>query len=328
MTAHTWPAGQNFLSAIECGEKLAACLPAFRAACADMRIPEDLSPLVASHYLPLGAWLEQLRTEVGRPLVVGVTGGQGSGKSTVSALLSTVLQHAFGARAVPLSIDDLYLTRTERQQLGRDLHPLLATRGPPGTHDVGLGEQVIEALLQLDADSQMTVPAFDKATDDRLPAGEWPVIRGPVDFVLFEGWCVNATATSPDALEPAINTLEANEDRNQQWRAYVNEALAGPYRSLFDRIDVQIMLNVGSMERVFEWRELQERKLRERVASASGQMNLRVMDADAVVRFIHHYERITRRLLTEMPDTADIVFAVDERHNPAEVRINRALDVG
>ncbi|MEM7405036.1 MAG: hypothetical protein AAF458_07065 [Pseudomonadota bacterium] len=328
MTVPTWPATQNFLTAEERDEKAAACLPAFRAACANMQIQEDLSALIASHYLPLSAWLEQLRGHLGRPLVVGLTGGQGSGKSTVSALLSTVLEHAFGARAVPLSIDDLYLTHAERQQLGRDVHPLLATRGPPGTHDVALGQRVIAQLPHLCAQSEMTVPAFDKATDDRLAAEHWPVVSGPVDFVLFEGWCVNATATDEASLEPAINQLETNEDQAQQWRRYVNDALAGPYRALFDRIDVQIMLNVGSMDRVFEWRELQERKLRERVKAAGQQLNLRVMDPDAVVRFIHHYERITRRLLAEMPETADIVFAVDEQHNPAEVRINRVLDVG
>ena len=291
-----------------------------------MAVDADLGPWLQAMYLPLAAWLEQARARAGRALVVGLTGGQGSGKSTVGTLLAVVLREGFGARAALLSVDDLYLTHAERQRLGREVHPLFATRGPPGTHDPALGVAIIDHLLAQGPGERTGLPSFDKAIDDRRPRDAWPEHDGPADYVLFEGWCVGARAQSAAALAKAVNTLEREEDANGQWRGAVNAALAGPYRTLFDRIDVQIMLRVNGMERVFEWRRLQEHKLRKRVEQegTSGAPS-RVMSDAELGRFIAHYERITRHLLEEMPERADIVFDIDECHQPAAVRINRPL---
>ena len=291
-----------------------------------MAIDADLAPWLRAMYLPLAAWLEQARGRAGRALVVGLTGGQGSGKSTVGALLAAVLREGFGAQAAVLSVDDLYLTHADRQRLGRETHPLFVTRGPPGTHDPALGLATIERLLAQGPGARTALPSFDKAIDDRRPRASWPVHEGPADYLLFEGWCVGARPQSAAALAEPVNALEREEDADGRWRGAVNAALAGPYRALFDRIDVQIMLRIDGMERVHEWRRLQEEKLKERVAREGTEgAPVRVMSDADLERFIAHYERITRHLLEEMPERADIVFDIDERHQPAAVRINRPL---
>ncbi|MYJ73656.1 MAG: hypothetical protein F4089_00575, partial [Gammaproteobacteria bacterium] len=65
----------------------------------------------------------------------GLGGGQGAGKSTLGRLIAQA-GSMLGIRIEVLSIDDFYLTKEQRLQLAEDVHPLLATRGPPGTHDV------------------------------------------------------------------------------------------------------------------------------------------------------------------------------------------------
>ena len=325
-TPIVWPREQRFLSEEELALGEYASRASFRRACEDMAIDADLGPWLRSMYLPLAAWLERARANAGRAIVVGLTGGQGSGKSTVCALLAAVLREGFGARAALLSVDDLYLRHSERQRLGREVHPLFATRGPPGTHDPALGLETIERLLGQGPGQSTALPSFDKAIDDRRPQDAWPVHEGSTDYVLFEGWCVGARPQSVAALAEPVNPLERDEDAEGRWREGVNAALAGPYRTLFDRIDIQIMLRIDTMERVFEWRRLQEEKLRERVArEGTGGVPARVMSDAELDRFIAHYERITRHLLEEMPGRADLVLDIDERHQPAAVRINRPL---
>ena len=325
-TPIVWPEAQCFLSEKEITRGEEACRTSFLRACEDMAIDADLGSWLCSMYLPLAAWLERARVRAGRAIVVGLTGAQGSGKSTVCTLLQAVLHEGFGARAALLSVDDLYLTHAERRRLGREAHPLFATRGPPGTHDPALGVETIERLLAQGPGQRTALPSFDKAIDDRRPRRAWPVHEGSADYVLFEGWCVGAQPQSGAGLSRPVNALERDEDAQGRWREAVNAALAGPYRALFDRIDVQIMLRIDAMERVHEWRRLQEEKLRQRVArEGTGGAPVRVMSDAELDRFIAHYERITRHLLKEMPERADIVFDIDHRHQPAAVRINRPL---
>ena len=321
-----WPHGQRFLSDEAIARTARACRNAFRHACEDMAIDADLEPWLGAMYLPLAGWLAKARARAGRAIVVGVTGGQGSGKSTLCTLLAVVLREAFHAGAACFSLDDLYHTRSERRRLGVEVHPLFATRGPPGTHDAALGLAIIDRLLSQSAGQRTVLPSFDKATDERRPHDAGPVHEGPVDYLLFEGWCVGARAQSAAALRAPANALERDEDAGGRWRGAVNDALAGPYRALFARIDVQIMLRIDGMARVFEWRRLQEEKLRRRVErEGSGGAPSRVMNDAELDRFIAHYERITRHLLEEMPGRADIVIDIDHCHQPAAVRINRPL---
>jgi D-glycerate 3-kinase len=228
--------------------------------------------------------------------VAGLTGPQGSGKSTLAAKLPARLGAA-GLRAAVLALDDLYLTRAERQQLAADVHPLLATRGVPGTHDVALGLEVLQSLTTA---RQTRVPSFDKGADDRRPYAAWRRLEGPVDVVIFEGWCVGARPQSAEALTDPVNALERDRDPDGVWRAYANAALAGPYQALFGGIGLQALLLAPGFEAVLGWRRQQEHELR----TTRGDVGQ--SDAEIAV-FIQHYERLTRHIAAEMPARADLV---------------------
>ncbi len=247
--------------------------------------------------------LARLSQERSKPLVVGICGAQGSGKTTLANGLLRGLRDA-GIAAASLSIDDLYLTLAEREHLAREVHPLLRTRGVPGTHDVDLGLSVI---ADIDGRPPALLPRFDKSRDDRAPVDRWQAIDEPLDVLLFEGWCVGARPQpAGDLIEP-VNALERDEDRDGCWRDYVNVALAGRYRALFDRIDFLTLLAAPGWEVVRAWRSQQENDLRAQAApGAPG-----VMTDDQVARFIQHYERLTRHILVEMPGRADVTIALN-----------------
>ena len=323
LTDVNWPSQQLFLNE----ERLAAlaehCRPAFVAECRAMRIGEDLSPLLESLYLPLAAWLRARRGDQRRAQVVGVCGAQGSGKSTFCRLLGAVLETAFDEPAVALSIDDIYQTRERRRELAAHTHPLFATRGVPGTHDVALGLALVGRLMSLGEDEAVSLPVFDKAMDTRLAPDRWRCQRGPVATVLFEGWCVGAVPENEAALIDPINDLEREEDGEGVWRRTVNENLRGDYQRLFALIDVLILLRVDGMHRVFQWRRLQEHKLAAEASASAA--DTKIMTDEQVNRFIMHYERLTRHILSEMPHRADIVFDLDESHSAARVHINSPI---
>lgn len=277
-------------------------------------LPPTFRTILAQHYLPLADWLYRSVEPRNTP-VIGINGAQGSGKSTLSAVLKLVLESKYHWQVVVLSIDDIYLTRTERKRLARSVHPLLKTRGVPGTHDVALGLTLINRLKTLKKGQQMHVPRFNKATDDRLPTDQWDAISGPVDLILFEGWCVGTAAVDPADLTQPINRLEAEEDKQAIWRHYVNQQLAGPYHELFGHIDYLMFLQVPDFDSVKSWRLEQEQKLAEKFkGEAAGLMN-----AQEIERFIQHYERLTRQNLRDLPERADVVLKLDRDHRVSAV---------
>ena len=143
-------------------------------------------------YLPLALQVHHWREALKPPLLLGLSGAQGSGKSTLAKLLQVILERGYGYRVVSVSLDDLYLPHSRRQDLGRKVHPLFATRGVPGTHDVELGLTVLSQLKSLGPDQSLRLPRFDKAADDRLGIEQWETVTGPLDVILFEGWCLGA----------------------------------------------------------------------------------------------------------------------------------------
>jgi D-glycerate 3-kinase len=242
-------------------------------------------------------------------LRLGISGAQGSGKSTLTLELVAALRR----REIPVaacSLDDFYLTRRERRSLAASVHPLLATRGVPGTHDVALCQRILAEL----PDKAVRVPHFDKGSDDRVVAGEWSS-AGPARVVILEGWCVGARPQSVAALTVPVNALERDEDPDGRWRRYVNAALAGAYQRLFDRLDYLVYLAVPDFEAVARWRGEQE------LALPQG----RRMDTARLERFIAHYERLTRWMLEEVPARADMVVRLTAAHGIASLITNRPL---
>lgn len=238
------------------------------------------------------------------PLVVGVCGSQGSGKSTVCKTLTTRFTQS-GLRVANLSLDDLYLPLADRVKLAKQVHPLLRTRGVPGTHDTRLGVHTLQALAH---GGQVPLPRFDKAIDDRRPKADWDSLEGPAQLVLFEGWCVGARPQTLEVLDHPVNALEANEDVDGRWRRYVNDALASEYQRLFAKIDLLVLLAAPSFDVVLKWRTQQEHELRAQTQAKKQADSSGVMSDAALVRFIQHYERLTRHILIEMPGRADLVI--------------------
>jgi D-glycerate 3-kinase len=262
-------------------------------------------------------------------LVIGINGAQGAGKSTLFNLLEVILTEGFDLKVVGFSIDDLYKTFEKRVQLSEEVHPLLKTRGVPGTHDVDLGIEILNSLKSSTEESITKIPVFDKSTDDRCPASVWQEWIGPADVIVFEGWCVGALPQEPEQLVEAINDLERDEDPDGAWRDYVNTQLSGIYQEMFSMIEVLIMLKVPSMDSVFEWRSLQEKKLAERVKyiydTQQPTEHLRIMNEEQIKRFIQHYERLTQQMLEEMPDRADVTLFLNDNHKISDIQINNPL---
>ena len=208
------------------------------------------------------------------------------------------------------------------------IHPLFKVRGVPGTHDVELGKKILTSLTQGAEELPIKLPVFDKARDDLLPDSEWLLVDEPVDVILFEGWCVGSRAQADEDLNNSVNDLEQSEDEHAVWRKYVNAQLEGPYQALFGFIDCLVMMKVPDMDSVFEWRNLQERKLRQRCQDAgkphskvTTKKSKKVMSEAEVVRFIQHFERITRENLREMPGRSDILLELNKQHQVSGVRV-------
>jgi D-glycerate 3-kinase len=273
------------------------------------RLPPAYLQTVEQWFLPLAHTVLQRAAVSRRTLVVGISGSQGSGKSTLASLLVLMLRELMGLRCTNLSLDDFYHTHQHRQQLARDVHPLLATRGVPGTHDVALLQQTLAALAQ---EGPVQVPRFNKAMDDRLPQTEWTPLLAPLDVVVLEGWCL-CIPPQPDCdLEQPLNALETQEDCDGRWRRYVNGVLRDEYCALWQQVDLLVMLKAPRFAKVYEWRQNQENKL----AATTGAGN-RVMNREQLQRFIQHYERLTRHGLDKLPELADVVFELTDQQTIA-----------
>lgn len=250
--------------------------------------------------------LAAARAIAARTPVFAISGLQGSGKSTLAAQIAAQAD-AEGLRVAVLSLDDLYLTQAERLRLARDVHPLLATRGPPGTHDVALGCRVLDALR---GGEDIALPRFDKLADDRVAETAWTHVTGRVDLVLFEGWCVGATPEDEAALARPLNALERDEDRDGRWRHHCNDALRRDYPALWSRIDALWFLQPPGFGIVRTWRWQQEQALVARDPQQTG------MDRAQLDRFIQHYERTSRHLLATLPARADRTIRLDADRRP------------
>ncbi len=237
--------------------------------------------------------------------VYGIAGLQGTGKSTLSAQVAS-LAETLGRRVAVLSIDDFYLDHDERLRLAREVHPLLATRGPPGTHDVALACETVDALR---AGKQTALPQFDKIDDRRLPRDTWPQSTG-CDLVLLEGWFLQTPPQNAEQLVDPLNALERQEDPDGIWRRYCNDSLGRDYPALWQRIDRLLFLQGPGFEVVSGWRWQQEQTLQ---AANPGRA---AMSRTQVERFVQFFERTSRQALRTLPDIAERVIALDENRNP------------
>ena len=238
--------------------------------------------------------------------VFAIAGLQGSGKSTLAAQVAGLAEER-GHRAAVLSIDDFYLRKDQRLQLAREVHPLLATRGPPGTHDLGLALETIESLRN---GRPTRLPRFDKLADDREPEARWPTMEQRCDFVLLEGWFLKTPPQNPDELVQPTNALERDEDPDGNWRRWCNAALANDYPRLWQTIDALWFLQGPDFDVVPDWRWQQEQSLQ------ASEPRRGAMSRAQVERFVQLFERVSRQALRTLPAIADRTISLDELRRP------------
>jgi D-glycerate 3-kinase len=266
-----------------------------------------MNPIATALAAKIEGWLTR-----GKPVIVGLCGTQASGKSTACAQLAEYFS-AKGLTVGVLSLDDLYLGRTLRAEMATAVHPLFATRGPPGTHDTAIGIATLDAIKR---GNPVMLPRFDKRADEPLSSCDWPLLTGPCDLLLFEGWCVGAKPVPEELLAKAVNALEQDEDADGIWRRQWNTHLGGETAELFARIDRLAYLRPPSFEIVYQWRCQQERGYQ---ATETNAQAAAAMTDEQVARFIAHYERLTRWIMAEMPGRADVTLQLDENRNPVSV---------
>ncbi len=266
-------------------------------------------------YLPLSKKIFQNFIRNKKTKIVGLTGGQGSGKSTISNILKIILKNGFNLNTVIFSIDDFYKTFKERRKMSIKVSPLFITRGVPGTHDTNLLYDCIKNLKKSSFKS-IDIPKFDKAIDDRLPKSSWQKIKKKPDIVIFEGWCVGVSPQKNKDLIRPINTLEKEKDKKRIWRNKVNEEIKVKYKKIFKLIDTNIFLQVPSFKHVYKWRLLQEKKLR---LSSKGK---KIMTKSQVKEFIMFYERLTKHMLKSFNKKAECVIRIDEKHKLNSIKFN------
>ncbi|BFM12409.1 kinase [Simiduia litorea] len=281
------------------------------------RLPDRYLAWANKHFAPV---IEHINTQSRKksPVFVSINGSQGSGKSTLAAYLQAALKQNQQRAAVCLSLDDFYLTKAQRTELAATIHPLLATRGVPGTHDVNLALETLDALKH---GRSTALVRFDKSIDDRAPVDQWETVDLPVDVVILEGWCMGATPEPDECLEQPINVLEQNEDSQGIWRRFVNEQLKQSYVDFFTYADITVMLKAPSFGSVFAWRWQQEQKLAEKLQTNNTSPNQSapfttqsgVMNQAQVARFIQHYQRLTEHMLKSMPPLVSHLYELDEQ---------------
>ena len=118
-------------------------------------------------YIPASFWIEKKYKQKGKTLFLGISGGQGSGKTTITGILKIILKIFFKREICIASIDDFYKTLKERDKMSKKIHPLFKTRGVPGTHEINLIKKFFNQAERKNF-TKFHLPKFDKSIDDRL----------------------------------------------------------------------------------------------------------------------------------------------------------------
>tara|TARA_B100000029_G_scaffold472805_1_gene513656 strand:- start:2135 stop:3058 length:924 start_codon:yes stop_codon:yes gene_type:complete len=259
-------------------------------------------------YIPISFWIDKKYKEKGDTLFLGLSGGQGSGKTTVSKILKIILKKFFKRRIYVSSIDDFYKTLKERNKMSSKIHPLFKTRGVPGTHNTSLIINFFKNIMKKKF-KKIKLPKFEKASDDRVKKKYWFNVKNKPEIVILEGWCVGAKPQPNRLIKKPINVLEKFEDKDLIWREYVNVKLKNEYKKLFNMIDHFIFMKIPDFKAVFRWRFLQEIKLKKKSHS-----NKKIMSYNEIKRFIMFYQRITLQMIKDLSKSASVVMLLKKNH--------------
>jgi D-glycerate 3-kinase len=259
-------------------------------------------------YIPITFWINNKCKKDKKTLFLGLSAGQGSGKTTVAHILKIILKNYFKKEICIISMDDFYKTLEDRNKIAKQKHPLLQIRGVPGTHDINLVKDFF-ILLKKKRFKKVKLPKFNKSIDDRVKKNQWHNIKKKPEIVIFEGWCVGAKPQTNSLLKNPINTLERFEDQDLEWRKFVNKKLKNEYKKVFKMIDYYIFMRIPNFKMVFRWRLLQETKLKE-----SSHFRKKIMSYKEIKRFIMFYQRITLQMVKDLSKSASIVLLLKKNH--------------
>ena len=265
--------------------------------------------MIRSFLIPLCFWISK-RADKKRPYFVGLAGGQGTGKTTISSLIKIILTKFFKLKVFRISIDDFYKTRKERINLSKRVHPMLLTRGVPGTHDINLMLNFFRKVKRRKF-KRLKLPTFNKAIDDRFNKKKWYDLKDRPDVIIFEGWCVGAKSENNNTLKKTINLMEKLDDKKQIWRKYVNQQLQSKYKNLYSQLNCLIYLKAKDFKLLQKWRLKQERKL---LLKSKKNLKLKIMNKEEVINFMHTYQRITQNMFKNTPKYASIIFNLNSNH--------------
>ena len=264
--------------------------------------------LLWQFWLPLAQRLIQTQQQLNRPLIQGILGMQGAGKSTLTAILCLILQE-LGYTSLTLSIDDLYKTYADRQRLQQQ-DPRLIWRGPPGTHDVDLGIEILDRLRSAQA---ADIPRFDKSAHQGQGDRSGFESVQAADIVLFEGWFTGLFPLPDKTFETAPNPIQTPEDR--AFARAMNQSLSA-YLPLWERLDTLIVLQLTNYQLSKRWRMDAER-----VAISSGKSGMG--DAE-VAQFVDYFwkalhPKLFIPALIQTPQAVELVIDINAEHLPSKI---------
>ena len=265
--------------------------------------------MIKSFLIPLCFWISE-KADKKKPYFVGLAGGQGTGKTTISSLIRIILTKYFKLNVFRISIDDFYKTRKERINLSKRVHPMLLTRGVPGTHDINMMLNFFKKSKSKKF-NRLKLPTFNKAIDDRYNKKKWYDLKKRPDVIIFEGWCVGAKSEKNNTLKKTINSLEKAKDQKQIWRKYVNNQLKSKYKNLYSQLNCLVYLKAKNFSLLQKWRLKQERKLWIRSKKSS---NTKTMSKQDVLSFMQTYQRVTQNMFRYMPKYASIIINLNSNH--------------
>jgi len=265
--------------------------------------------MIRSFLVPISFWIAD-RASKKNPYLVGLAGGQGTGKTTISLILSIILKKYFKLNVFVISIDDFYKTRKERFLLSKKVHPLLMTRGVPGTHDINIMLDFFKKAKSKKFKS-LKLPKFNKAIDDRYKKKLWYSIKKRPDVIIFEGWCVGARAEKNNNLKKAINLLEKLDDKKLIWRNFVNKQLRSKYNKLYDQLNCLLYLKAKNFSLLQKWRINQEKKLQ---LKNKRLKKTKIMRKKDLINFMQTYQRVTQNMFNHTPKYASIILNLNSNH--------------
>ena len=271
--------------------------------------------MIKSYLIPVSFWIAN-KVNKKKPIIIGLAGGQGTGKTTISSIINLILVKYFKLKVFKISIDDFYKTRKERYKLSKRVHPLLMTRGVPGTHDIDLILKFFRIIKKKNFKS-LSLPKFDKSIDDRFKKNQWYKIKSKPDVIIFEGWCVGAKSQKNIELKKPINLLERNEDKSMKWRKYVNFQLTGKYKTFHNMLDCLLYLKARNFSLLRRWRLKQEKKL---FLKSKNKKNLKIMNKNEVLNFMMTYQRITEQMFKTATKFSSVVMTLNSQHQIINIK--------